>query len=601
MAPPAPSVGIYDVEATADAVYVTNLHVPFVTVVDPQDGGWADALDLREAGMEHPLFPRVESWDGRVWVMSPNEGLLAAWRDGVLDQVIETPEGWRLLGSDGDGLWLAGEDGLYRVTADGPSLATSTDVYASALSVDDGQVALVDEKLGVVSLIGQWSVVVDGLLGDVQLIDGRVWVTERRGGQVHEVDATGVIASLSAGSDTFSLERVEDDLLVLNRQGAALPEWGSYGGDPGTVLRVTQELEVVWTLELDKTLHFASSADGGQTWWTANEDALRMSRFSADGDEERRGSPLGLTIDHIAMSHMHGPALFGSHLTDEVWSVSTADTRQGPTCGWPFFGALTSQGESVYVPCQEDGRVDQIATWDLALSNRYAVADTFHRRCEDGLCTGHDVLVGGVHAFSTGFWVADPREGRLVRASDGREIDLQVQGTSAAEVQHMAVVDLDNTFVVYDPIDRRLVAATLDGVVAERSLDIATEWPLVQDGERVWARDVAYDADLQVVGQVQGEVIAVGEWIVTRDSETLRVFDPATLEQVGERDLATLEAPPFTRDGVHGPIRAGMAHDVLVVGSVFRGTLERLALPDLADVGEGIEPRGTWEDEEGLR
>ncbi len=165
----------------------------------------------------------------------------------------------------------------------------------------------------------------------------------------------------------------------------------------------------------------------------------------------------------------------------------------------------------------------------------------------------------------------------------------------------MGVVVLDETFIVYDPVDRRLVAAGLDGVHAEVDLELETEWPLVRHGDRVWAGSASYEADLTHLSSVTGEVIAASDlWIVTRDAETLRVFDRETNE-VASLPLAELEAPPYTRGGVFGPIRAATSDEVLIVASVFRGTLERRGLPDLEPVGTGIQPLGDWSDEPGVR
>lgn len=597
LGPPAPAVGIYDVEATTDAVYVTNLHVPFVTVADPVTGAWIDAIDLRSAGMEHPLFPRVESWAGALWVSAPNEQRLARFDldTHALIEVLETPEAWRLLDSDDDGLLASTPDGLFRM-GDETTLLVATDLTASAVDTDGTHLAAVDDVTGQVLLAGQWQVDTGRLdLGDVLVIDGRVWVTDRAAGQVLEVGPEGVLAAVDVGSDTFSLERIDDDLLVLNRQGAALPENGSYGGDPGTVVRLTQDLTPVWTVELDKTIHFADSPDGGQTWWTANEDALRLSRFSSDGEELRRGPRIGLTIDHLTRTA--DGVVFGSHLTDEVWIVSD-EAVVGATCGWPFFAAY--DGDALHVPCQESGWIDVLDPRNGTLQDRKQPADSFHRVCEDGLCTGHDALIGGALS-GDGMWVADPREGRLVR-SDGHTIDLGIEGTAAPHVQHLATVWWDDRFLVYDAIDRRLLGVDPGGQVEGIDHDVLGEWPLVQGTNRVWSGGTAFDRDLGEVGQVDGEVLATtAEWIVSLDDQTLKVWSVLDLTRVAELPLEDLAAPPYTRAGSHGPIRAVAEDDRLWIASVFRGTLETRRLPDLEPIGQGTQALGHWDDLEGLR
>lgn len=106
LGPPASTVGIYDVLALEEAIYVSNLHTPFVTMADPETGAWMDALDLREGGLDEARFPRLASWDGRVWVSSSVDGVVLGFRDGVYDETLSMSVDDQLLGADGQGLWI---------------------------------------------------------------------------------------------------------------------------------------------------------------------------------------------------------------------------------------------------------------------------------------------------------------------------------------------------------------------------------------------------------------------------------------------------------------------------------------------------------------
>ena len=550
--PETPSVGIYDLVADADAVYVSNLHVPFVTVVDPATGARSGAFDLRDAGVDSALFPRLELWDGRLWVDAASEGLLL---DVDLDSGVITSRATpgRVLYADDDGLYAGSSAGAWFF--DGAEWERMEESGLSPLAIDghEGRIAVANSRA--VEVLGEWSLDTGfSTLADLVLTEQGVFFTDRMTGQVCHATEEGLGDCVVTGSDAFAIEEVEGDLLVTNRQGAALPESGAYEGAPGRVTRLTTELEQVWTLDLDKTIHFL--AWDGAAWWTANEDALRLSRFTSDGEETLRGPPLGLTVDHL--SWHAGELWYGSHLTDTVGVVQTGEQLE--SCGWPFQVVPDGAGLG-YVVCQETGELQVLELASRTELEREVLAATFHRTCEDGLCTGHDALVGAGWSPTEGLLVGDPRQGRVLA---GDWIELGVESDSAELVQHMAVVEVDGTVVAYEPRDGRLVSLRAGELVAELELSGLGEWPLVADGDRVWAGGTAFSAELEVVEEVEGVVVAPGIWLA---EDTLHTAQ-ASLH------LSELRAPPIFRDDVAGPIRALRVGDTLWVAAVFEGTVE---------------------------
>ncbi len=561
LGPETPSVGIYDVEATPDAVYVSNLHVPFVTIADPATGERMGAFDLRDGEIDHALFPTLEIWDGRLWVSAVNEQRMLGFDLDTGELTTESLPG-PLLHADDGGLYATSAEGVWRYDGEWAELEGWT-LTPSALDVEGQRMAATNGRA--VEVLGEWSVDTEhSELSDVLLLGEVVFVTDRLSGEVLRVGSEGVEDSLVTGSDTFALEGVEDDLLVTNRQGAALPDSGSYEGAPGRVTRLTTELQIVWTLDLDKTIH--SLAWDGSKWWTANEDALRLSSFTSEGVETLRGARLGMTIDHLAASE--GELWAGSHLTDELWVVQTGETVA--SCGWPF-QVVPFEGKG-HVVCQESGELQVVDLASRQETSRSSLAETFHRRCEDGLCTGHDALIGAGWS-SQGLLVGDPREGRVLIGDDW--VELEVEAASAPSVQHMGVVELGDAVVVYEPRDGRLVSIRDGQVVASVELDGLGEWPLVLDGEVVWAGSTAYDEDLVAVGTTEGTVLAPG--VALEGSELVTATARLSLDDLRE--------PPYTRDGQHGPIRVACVGDELWVASVFRGTVERRDVATLEALG----------------
>lgn len=614
LGPPAPTVGAYAVAAPGDgAVYVSNLHVPFVTVADAETGAWVDAIDLRDAGATHAFFPRLFVDEGVLWVTAFDEDRL--WRFDLatrapLDAVVLPERAWSALAAD-DGVWVGHTDRLVRYAGGEPMESVPTPVRPVALAYDGARFAAVDPATGDVALLARDGTVVwtatleEPTLNDVAVDGERVWVVDRQSGAVIALQDGARTGSVVTGSDTFEVDARDGSLYVVNRQGASLPPSGSYEGGPGRVSALSGALDVLWTVDLDKTVHFL--AWDGALLWTANEDALRLSAIDPVARAEvLRGPPLGLTLDHVA--ERGGAYFFGSHLTDEVWRLDPATPAADAleTCGWPFL--VVFQGDVGRVPCQEDGDVLSFDPDTLARGTLVDVADTFHRRCDDGLCTGHSVLVGATTAQDGSLLLGDPHTASL-RWEDGATTLLGPWSGDLDGVQHFDVAPLGRDVVAWSPLTATLHLVGRDGVEIVRVAGegSAADLPLVPDGERVWAGPAAWAAGLTDVAwlDVEWTVVAAGAgWVVARDGEDVVVVDAETLEEAGRLDVDDLRVAPL-RDirGEPTPLRWRVDEaGALVVADVMRGTVERRTLPELAAIGGGaVVPLGRWAELDGLR
>ncbi len=620
LGPPAPSVGVYGIAAPPGTgrVYVSNLHVPFLTVLDAATGELLDALDLREGCAEHAFFPRLFVAGHVLWVTHAEDERLCRY-DLTAEAWLEPVEVEGLGGgivASGDDLWVATRTALLR--HDGIAFVESVTApgWASAIDVEDDTFALLmgpDERVVVLERDGavRWEADVPGrALNDVALLDGGVYVTERVRGEVIALVDGAEVGRVSAGSDTFSVDRLGDSLLVTNRQGAALPASGAYEGAPGLVVAFDAGLERRWTVPVDKTIHFL--AYDGSRLWTANEDALRVSAIDpVAGVETLRTAPLGLTVDHVAEAD--GALYFGSHLTDEVWRVGPTGTVSSATvCGWPLVVVPVASG--LVVPCQEDGEVWTLDPDTLETREAVPVADTFFPACAEGLCTGHDALLGAT-ADGDAVVYTDAHEGR-VRWTDGREVDLG-DFPARGQLRHFDVAALADAtgsaggggtrVLAFEPREPTLYALT-DRVEATLPLDGATAaFALVPDGDRVWAGGGAYDGALVEVARLPEGVVAEAAgagWIVATEGEDLVVFDRDTLIEAGRLAIEDLRVPPLRGiDGSLGPLRLRvLAGGELVIANTMRGTLERRALPDLAPRGDDAPvAAGRWADLDGIR
>lgn len=614
LGPPSPSVGAYGIVAPpgSNKVYVSNLHVPFITIADTSTGAWIDSLDLRDGCAELPFFPRLMVYQDVLWITDIRDTRMCRFdltSDTWLPS-IEVPYMVEAVTVTDDGVWVADHTGLSRHDGNTFVETVPLDDWASAVAVDGDDIATI--VLGTVTMLDHTGTVrwqlhaSDDTLQDIALFDGRVFVTERETGDLIAIEAGVEVDRVHTGSDTFAVERIGDVLYVTNRQGAVLPPSGAYEGAGGVVTALTRSLDVIWTTTLTKTIHFL--AFDGQYLWAANEDALRLSKVDpADGTEVVRGDPIGLTLDHIA--EQDGDLYFGSHLTDEIWrtDVTGARTASAAVCGWPlvavpFGGALT-------VPCEEGGDIWTVDPETMDVLSQTHVAASFFPPCDDGLCTSHDVLIaaavdGSDVAYTDGYTSS------LRWASGAPPVDLG-DFPDETDVQHFDVVSasaLGGTgVIVFEP--RSQTAYRIDGgaVVASRAIgEQSAAFPLVIDDDRVWVGAGALDANLDELARLPDGVVvsAAGDgWIVAEQGADLVVYSRETLEEEGRLAVSDLRVPPYVEEtGEPGPLRFRILDGRLVIANTMRGTVERRELPTLLPVGtDEVAPVGRWEELAGLR
>ena len=618
--PPAATVGIYGIAADPGSgrVFVSNLHVPFITVADAETGAWADALDLRPFGIDDPHFPRLYVVGDELWGTHLTGGLLFRF-----DLTTGEPlEGVSLPGlsvgtaGTSEGVWVALADGRV-VRYDGTVIAEeiAAPIRVERLAVEGALVAVLDVRNSEVALVHRekgtlWATTVSDatVLEGIALMDGRVFLTERERGEVIAIEDGVEVGRIQTGSDTFSVTRAGDRMLVADRQGAALPESGAYEGAPGLVTAIDRDLNVEWTSEHDKTIHFL--AFDGEKWWTANEDSLNLSALDpATGETVVRGPRLGLTVDHL--SEYDGRYFFGSHLTDEAWRVSFEEVEavSADVCGWPFVTVF--DGAQAMVPCQEAGDIAVLDPSTMAVTSVIEVADTFHAGCgDDGLCTGHSRLLDAV-LDGDRLALTDPHTLSVVW-EDGAAAPIEPDGDQAG-VLHMGLVAVDGVLLAYESSERS-VRRIADGKAAG-SVSVPEDpfdFPLVADQERTWVGEAALNADLSEAARLPPGVVGAAAgagWVVGVQGSEFVVYDRETLAEQSRLSMIDLRSQPYVLDADnHGPLRlmvdeAGPSGGAeLIVANLFRGTIERRALPSLAAAGtDDIVPVGHWVDLDGLR
>ncbi len=619
LGPPAPSVGIYGIAADAerDLIYVSNLHVPFITVAD-RSGAWVDALDLRPFGIDDPHFPRLYTVDGVLWGTHLSTGTLFRFDLETREALspVSLPDLAGATAASEEGVWVALTDRrVVRYAGEPPAIVEELpiDVLPNALDVQGDEVAVLAGPQGTVSLYSRslgavWTAPIAGYRQPeaVAVIDGRVFVADRETGEVIAFEGGVELGRVATGSDTFSLTRDGDRLLVVNRQGAALPDSGSYEGAPGRITALSRDLEVIWTSDQDKTSHFL--AWDGQWWWTANEDSLNLSAVDpADGAVVVRGPELGLTVDHIA--EYGGRYFFGSHLTDALWRADfSGEAAAASVCGWPFFAVF--DGDIAWVPCQETGDVAAVDPETMAVLSTDSWAETFHADCgEDGLCTGHARLMGA-SLDGDRLAIGVPHT-RSVQWAGGAELPLGAPEEQAG-VRHMGLRGVDGALLAYDYGDRALRRIS-GGAVAD-TLTIEEEpwsFPLIGDGDWTWVGRRALAADLseqQLLPEGYVAAAAGGGWLVAVQGLDIVVLDRERAEERARLSMAELRVPPYVLDPeAPGPLRlyvdsAGPGGGPeLIVANLFRGTLERRAMPGLEALGDELVAVGPWAELEGLR
>lgn len=619
LGPPAPAVGAYGIAAPEGSgrVYTSSLHVPFITIVSAETGEWLDAIDLRDGCSDFAYFPRLYLFDDVLWVTDTLDDRLCrfdlaanAWLDPV-----DIPQMTGGIFAAEDGVWVGTGSSLERHDRTGLVETIEVGDHVGALAVNEDSIATV--VLGQVSVYDrsgelQWTLDAStDTLQDIAVVSDRIFVTERETGDVIELGATDADSSVGeeknrvhTGSDTFAVLAIDGMLYVTNRQGAALPASGAYEGAPGVITALTPDLDVIWTAEVQKTIHFL--AFDGAWLWTANEDSLTVSGVDvADGTERVRTDRIGLTIDHI--DELDGVLYTGSHLTDEIWRIDPAGSASAAdVCGWPLV-AVPLDG-TLHVPCQETGEVWTLDPDTLETLTTEKIADSFFPACPDGLCTSHDVLISGA-VVEGGFTYTDGYTSSVRRLSDGGAVDLGDFSDIEGFVQHFDVVPAPGATGVITFETRTQTVYRIEGDTVTATFPItstAADFPLVVDGARVWVGDTALDATLGVVASLPGGVIATaadGTHVLGTDGDDLVAYASVDLSEVARLSVTTLRVPPYLQaPNTFGPLRFRLVGDQLLVGNLMRGTIERRSWPILAPLGpDDVVAIGRWADLPGLR
>ena len=589
--PPAPSVGIYGLAAHPDGteLYVSNLHVPWITVVDPTTGAWAKAIPL---GVDSPSFPVLAVTGRTLWATAFNLAEVLRYdvdTHEALAPVVPSAPPVAITPAASGGLWIGLADASAVRYEDAVALEhVAMPVVPSALASDATGLAYLSadaHTVGFIGAAGSWSATIDAdTLNSVAVLDGAVYVTERSSGDVIAVRDGAVVGRVHAGSDTFTVVADGDHLLVTNRQGAELPASGAYEGAPGQVIALSSSLERLWTTDFDRTVHFiALSGDHG---WVANEDALHLSAFDRQtGAVVLSGPPVGLTLDSFAV--YDDTLWFPSHLTDELWSL---DGAQIQTCGWPL--VAVPKDDDLWFPCQMTGELGH------ANGATTPIATTFQTDCgDDALCTSHDLLLDAT-LHDGELWYSDPYD-QTVRSASGARVALAPVGEEAEHAQHMALVSLGDTLYAFEPRDQKIYALSDGALNAVATVSGGTaDFALVADQDRLWAGGASLDGQ-----RVRGIVQAAGDGVVLAiDGWDLIAYDRETLIEVGRRDLSTLRVPLSPSPmGDPRPVRLKVEDGVVWVANVMRGTVERLSLPGLDLLGtDEVRAVGRWSDLPGV-
>ncbi len=608
---PAPVTGIYGIAAHPDGqrLYLSNLHAPFLTVVDSAEASFIDAVDLRTAGVGVAHFPWLYVHGEALWVTAFDQ-----WRvlrfDLASHEPLEPVEGHALPTASAlaeDGLWIAFEDGvLARYEDHQPTELLQVDEDVDLLEVSSEGIVIGHAGAGVVALLDRqggerWRVdLAASTLSDLALMGDRVFACDRASGDVIALEDGREIDRVHTGSDSFGLQRDGDRLLVTNRQGASLPASGAYEGAPGIITALDLDLEPLWTAEAGKTIHFL--AWDGQAWWSANEDSMDLTAVDRDSGEVLLHSErLGLTVDHLAS--VDGALFFGSHLTDELWRVDPGipPARVAPHRRRPP-GTRPDCPGGLWVPCQESGDLQRFDAQTLALLEEIDVGPSFSPACPQGLCSRHDLVIDAAMDGETLVFSDAQLPG--LRWSDGRSVVIDLPPERAPTLQAFDVEVLDGVVLCFEPRSDTLHAVRDDAIQASIALEGALPaFPLVLDVDRVWAGETAYDGALSPIATLPdaGAVVAAGEgWLIVQQEQELVVLERAGFEERGRLPFSELRSPPYADAGTE-PILAKVEGERLILGNSFAGTLEWRSLPDLAPFGRD-EPTavGRWAQLPGL-
>ncbi len=616
------NVGLYSVVACefADEVYFTNLHSLGVGVVSAADGSLVDVIDLGEATDDTvPLFPFVACLPqtGSLAVNDRLGGQLiridaAAREVAEVVEVCDQPA-WMVTEALTGHLLVACLTGGQILRLDGGDLSLMQtydlgDVRPTAFATTPDHLAVVDELRGRLSLFDRS----DGALVDQLEVDGwpsqiaawdadTFYLSARESGTVLEIQATEqleVVGEVAAGSDPFGVTALpdRDRLYVVARQGAEVPEGGTYSGEPGVVYGVDPGGATADEVALvGKTPHFAAYHPGRDELFVGAEDSLDIAAVGADESLLWTSPPLGLTLDDAAVDRETGRVWFPSHLSDEVWVYDrvTGEVTTLAAPWWPFAVEIDPAARRVYVASQQltlvtafdADTLEQVDQWDLGLGS--------HQLPCNPLCTGHfsgvDLaldIVGGMA------YVSHPPRASVLQLDLASGVVTEIEVATPVEpgiedfFQHMSVrvEPYTGRLYAYYNLDDRLVAIDGGAVVHEAVVDTPASRPLTLDRQhsRVLIGAQVLDYDLQPVAELEAgagllaHLEGSNRYVAQLDRELIAV-NATDASSVTALDVAQLQAPPFMAGEYNlapllvYPLNGG---ELALVVNVFEGAVE---------------------------
>ncbi len=584
------SVGLYDLAVCpgGDEVYFTNLHYHGVGVASAADGSLLDVIDIDEAtGGTVPLFPYV--------VCLPGSGLLVL-NDRMAGQLLRIdPLAREVLDVHpvcNAPAWMEVDpvdgDLLVACIADSRIVQLDRDTLASVRTWDLGVVGpsrftatadhllVVDEIRELVAvferdggaLADQFEL--EGWPNQVAVYDaGRAFLTDRTGGRLLELDAILPLTAVQewpAGSDTFGVTAVPQRgrVYAVARQGAEVPDGGTYSGDPGVVYALDPASGTVAAeVEVGKTPHFAVYDEVTDRLYTGGEDSLDLSAIGPADELLWTSAAVGVTLDDAAVDPTTGRTWFPSHLSDEVWVYDWAahEATRLSASGWPFAVDIDVDARRVYVATQQRARLDVFDADSLERVAQHDLGVESHQVPCDPLCTGHfagvDLAVDPARGV---VWVAHPPGVSLLRLDlasgvvDEVVIDEVAEPEPGEFFQHMSLAvepATGRTFAYYG-LEDRVVAVEGDEVVDEAEVHSAAGRPLVFDADRsrVLVGASVLDRDLAEVGALPVDAefaahLAGPDLYLALSTEAIWAVDAASLEVLSSLQLGELQTPPF--------------------------------------------------------
>lgn len=616
------NVGLYDLAVCefSDEVFFTNLHSLGLGVVSADDGALVDVIDLGGVTDDTvPLFPHVACLPATE-SLAVNDRLagqvirIDAATHQVLDvhPVCEQP-GFMATEAISGHLLVACLTTSEIVRLDGQTLAVLRiydlgDVRPTSFAATPEHLAVVDELRGRLSLFDRD----DGALVDQLELDGwpsqidawdaeTFYVSARERGTVLEIRATPqleVTSEVAAGSDPFGVTALpqRQRLYVVARQGAEVPDGGTYTGEPGVVYGLDPDGAAVEEVALvGKTPHFAVYHTGRDALFVGAEDSLDIAAIGADESLLWTSPPLGLTLDDAAVDPVTSRVWFPSHLSDEVWvydrAAGTSTAVSAPR--WPFAVEIDVAARRVYVAAQQlthlyaydADTLEQVQQWELGFGS--------HQLPCAPLCAGHFSGVDLALDTSRGLaYVSHPPRASVLRldldSGDVQELLVATAVEPGIEdfFQHMSVVvepSSGRVFAYYN-LDDRVVALADGVVVADVVVDTPASRPLALDLERgrVLIGAQVLDLDLQFVDELPegsgllAHATAADRYLAQLDHDLIAV-DPEDSSALSALAVSELQAPPFMAGEYNlapllvYPLNGG---ELALVVNVFEGAVE---------------------------